>query len=306
MFLTLRKIFSLLFIFSTLATMAQQASINPSPYSIPFKLTSQNNIVVKAILNTKDTLSLMLHTAASDFTLTQEATAKITSLNFIRTDSIKSWGGNANTSRYSEHNTIAIAGHQWTGIKIWENKNSGPETDGKFGLDLFGKKAIEIDFDKQVIIIHEALPKKIKEYQKLKLTTQDEMIFIEATSLIGAKTYPNNFLIHSGYSGAILFDDQFASQTKIDSSLKIIGEKSLKDSYGNVLKTKKAILPCFSIAKILLKNVPVAFFQGAIGRQKMSIIGGDLLKRFNFIINAERNFIYLKPNRLKNTSYLNT
>lgn len=50
-------------------------------------------------------------------------------------------------------------------------------------------------------------------------------------------------------------------------------------------------------------NIPVGFFTGALGRQKMSIVGGDLLKRFNLIIDAERANIYLKENKLKYSEY---
>ncbi|RZL55661.1 MAG: hypothetical protein EOO93_19100 [Pedobacter sp.] len=70
-------------------------------------------------------------------------------------------------------------------------------------------------------------------------------------------------------------------------------------------KTKKAILPTFALGNINLNNVSVGFFEGAIGRQKMSIIGGDVLKRLNIIIDAKREFIYLKSNKLKNLAYSN-
>lgn len=42
---------------------------------------------------------------------------------------------------------------QWDDVSIWENKNSGQYTDGKFGTDLFANKVVEIDFDKQVIAV---------------------------------------------------------------------------------------------------------------------------------------------------------
>ncbi|WP_315815508.1 hypothetical protein [Paraflavitalea speifideaquila] len=110
---------------------------------------------------------------------------------------------------------------------------------------------------------------------------------------------------NSGYAGAVLLDDQFTNDHKISEKLTITSTKELKDSYGNVLKTRKAILPAFTIGKVKLSEVPVGFFEGAIGRQKMSIIGGDILKRFNWIIDAQRNYVYLKPSKLKNTSYSN-
>lgn len=85
----------------------------------------------------------------------------------------------------------------------------------------------------------------------------------------------------------------------------MVAEKQLKDSYGHVLKTKNAVFPAFIIGNQKLHNVPAGFFEGAIGRQKMSIVGGDILKRFNIIIDAKRECIYLKANKLKSGGYLN-
>lgn len=287
----------LLLTFFSLNTFAQEKT------TIPFQLTNYNNLSIKAVLNQKDTVQLMFHTAANAVTLTEEALQKTKSLKFDRIDSVKSWGGNDNTSKFSKSNTLQIGQLKWENVPIWENKNSGQYTDGKFGLDLFENKVIEIDFDKKVLIITVGLPSKIKQYEKLKLTFEDEMMFVEGNVSIGNNNYKNKFLIHSGYAGSVLFDDQFVAKNKIGEHLKITDEKQLKDSFGNILKTKKAILPIFTLGKVKLKNISIGFFEGAIGRQKISIIGGDLLKRFNMIIDAKREFVYLKPNKLIDLPY---
>ena len=283
--------------FFSLTTFAQEKT------TISFQLTEYNNIAIQAVLNQKDTVQLMFHTAANSVNLTEVALKKMTSLKFDRIDSVKSWGGNGNTSRFSKSNTLQIGTLKWENVPIWEDKNSGQHTDGKFGLNLFENKVIEIDFDKKVLIIYSSLPSKAKNFEKLKLTFENEMMFVACNVSIGANHYKNKFLIHSGYAGTILFDDQFVSINKLGEQLKEIGEKQLKDSFGNILKTKKAILPFFVIGNLKLDDVPVGFFEGALGRQKMSIIGGDVLKRFNIIIDAKREFIYLKSNQLKNSSY---
>jgi hypothetical protein len=270
---------------------------------IPFTLTAYNNISIRSILNEKDTINLMLHTAASDLALTEETTQRLHDLHFERADSVKSWGGAGNISRFSKSNVLQIGTLKWTDVPLWEDQNSGRMTDGKFGLNLFKDKFIEIDFDKKIIVLHNSLPSKAQTYAKLKLTAQGELLFIEADCTIGTTTLTNKFLIHSGYSGDILFDDKFVAENKIDTALKVVAEKSLKDAYGNVLKTKRAIMPGLVIGKEKFADVPVGFFQGAIGRQKMSIIGGDMLKRFNIIIDAKREYIYLIGNGLKGGEY---
>ncbi|MES2373789.1 MAG: hypothetical protein V4557_14510 [Bacteroidota bacterium] len=272
--------------------------------SIPFVLTEYNNLSVRAILNRKDTVQLMFHLAANDLTLTEESIQKLKTIHFTnKTDSIQSWGGSANSSRLSKNNSLQIAGLSWENVPIWENKNSGQHTDGKFGIDLFKNKVIEIDFDKMLIGIYTSLPRSSREYDKLALIVENDNLFVEAEMEIDKITYRNKFLIHSGYSGAVLFDDKFVSDNKLGNKLKITGEKSLKDSYGNILKTKKAILPILKIGNEQLADVPAGFFEGAVGRQKMSVMGGDILKRFHWIIDAKREYVYLKPGKFKTDSY---
>lgn len=270
--------------------------------TIPFYLTSHNNIVVQAVLNEIDTLNLMFHTAANSLTLIKDVTVKLSSLNLNKQDTIQSWGGE-HTSRYSDNNTLQIGALAWRQVTIWENENSGPMTDGKFGPNLFQDKVIEINYDKHIIIIHATLPKIDEGYEKLKLTCEDDFMFIEGISSIGGVEYKNRFLIHAGFGGTLLLDDQFVNKNKIGDQLAVITEKKLKDSYGNVIKTKKAILPFFIVGGVKLTDIPVGFFEGSIGRQKMSVIGGDFLKRFNIIIDAKRAYIYLKVNGLMNLPF---
>ena len=127
---------------------------------------------------------------------------------------------------------------------------------------------------------------------------ENGFLFIEGTISIGAKEYGNRFLIHSGYGGALLLDDEFVRANDIGVQLEIIEESELKDSYGNILKTKKAILPSFTLGNTTLLDLPVGFFEGSIGRQKMSVMGGAVLKQFNMFIDTKESCIYLKANGL--------
>jgi len=136
--------------------------------TIPFKLTSHNNIAIQAILNEVDTVSLMFHTAANDLSLTQEAVNELTKIEWNSEEDVTSWGGEG-TSRYSKSNSLKINKYQWDKIALWESRHSGPGTDGKFGPNLFEDKFIEIEFDSSFLIIHEDLPMKVEDYEKLAL-----------------------------------------------------------------------------------------------------------------------------------------
>jgi Aspartyl protease len=262
--------------------------------AIPFTLTDHNNIVVSVVLNGTDTLNLMLHTAARDVTLTEEAVRKSKSIKFTDTAKVKSWGGEAD-SRFSQGNQVQI-GELWrNNIDIWEDINSGKDTDGKFGLDFFQNRIVEIDFDQRRIALHDKLPRKVKKYERLKLENQDGQLLVQGSCLIEGKTYTNKFLLHSGYSGGILLDDAFAATAGVDGKIRITDESSLKDSFGNTIKVKKGILPVFILGSSRVSNTPAGFFAGAIGAQKMSIIGCEILKQFNLIFDIANNDLYIAP-----------
>ncbi|MEO0775544.1 MAG: hypothetical protein AAF146_03240 [Bacteroidota bacterium] len=268
--------------------------------SIPFVLTEHNNISVRALLNQVDTVNLMLHTAANSVTLIEAATQRLQSIQTNGVDTVNSWGGDQ-SSKYSTDNALQIGHQARDGLTIWENKNSGPGTDGKFGLNFFGDQIVEINFEERYLKVYSTLTEEQilnRGYEKFTLLEENDCFFIEAVSQVKGEPIRNKFLIHSGFGGAILFDDATANQFGFTKHLAIIAESELQDSYGNVLKTKKAILPQFSIANQQLTNVPIGFFEGSIGRQKMSVIGGEILKRFNIIFDTQHSSIFLRANEL--------
>ncbi len=280
---------------------AQEGNIDVKQI-IPFELTDHNNIAVEAVINKQDTLFLMFHTAASSVTLTTEAIKKISSIEWNAEGEVNSWGG-ASNARYSASNEMSIGALSYDSISIWETRNSGPGTDGKFGPNAFEDWVIEIDYESQQIILHKRLPDKTSGFTKSSLRSGDGFMFLSADSKISDSVYTNEFLIHSGYGGTILYDDAFVAKSKIGQYVEITDERELKDSYGNTVKTKKGKLPQFNLAGVRFEGLPVGFFEGAIGRQQMSVLGGDLLKRFDIIINAKRDTIYLRPNSLKELAF---
>ncbi|HMV86878.1 MAG TPA: hypothetical protein PLD20_18575 [Blastocatellia bacterium] len=282
-------------LFLTCSASQQVRRQGNSEFKIPFTLTAQNNIVVKTVLNHTDAFDLMLHTATADVRLTEDAVRKSKSIKFTDAAKVESWGGKSD-SRFSLGNHLQIGALQWDGIKIWEDKNSGVGTDGKFGLDLFQGRIVEIDFDNQRITVSDRLPSKAAKYQRLKLETTNGDLFVEANCLIDGTAYSNRFLIHSGYSGGLLLDDAFVTRTSIDGKIKITEESSLKDSFGNTIQVKKAVLPALALGNLQLQNVATGFFSGSIGRQKMSVLGGDVLKRFNLIFDIANNTLYILRN----------
>jgi len=266
---------------------------------IPFVLTEANNLSVPATIDRQHAVNLMFHTAVSSLSLTKEATTRLSGLKLDKTETVSSWGGKTK-ARYGENHSIQMGGRNWDAVTIGESDYSGPATDGKFGPNLFAGKIVAIDFDTNTIKLHDQLPKLDAGFQKLKLTVKDDLMFVEGALQIGDKQYKNQFLIHSGFGGTLLLDDAFVSTHQLTEKLPTLSETALKDSFGNVIKTKNVLVPAVSFGEARLEGVSVGLFDASLGRQKVSVLGGNLLKRFNIVVDIldiKDAHIYLKSNQ---------
>ena len=299
----MKKLLTYVFVFTFSASGQYLFGQKTLPDTIPFTLTPYSNISIRAVLNQTDTLDLMFHTAVNSVSLTKKAVEKISNIDMSGSHQVTSWGGSSE-ARHSSNNSVQIGNLSWGELTIWEDEHSGRLTDGKFGPNLFENKIIEIDYDKSLLIIHSSLPEMDEDYEKMAVVFKRSNMMIKADLEIGKVKYQNEFLIHSGFGGTALLDDEFVSINSIGEQLETISESELKDSFGNILKTKKVILPALNIGGSTLSDMPIGFFEGSIGRQKKSVLGGDILKRFNILIDLQQANIYFKPNGLFNAPFI--
>lgn len=136
----------------------------------------------------------------------------------------------------------------------------------------------------------------LKGYQSIPLFF-DGQFYITGNNIIGNEQKKLSFLLQSGYSGGILYSNEFSDGKGLDKKLKVTGEKTLKNSSGQSIITKQGVLTSLQLGDIVLKNVSAGFFEGNLKTQKVNYFGADLLRRFNWIFDAERKTVYIKPSK---------
>lgn len=177
--------------------------------------------------------------------------------------------------------------------------------DGRFGWNLFEGKTVEINYDKNCLIIHSKLPKQMKGYVKSELEFMESFVCINGAIKIGSNVYPGLFLMDTGSDQAIILDkDWTARQQFPHDSLKLIKSSTLKDPRGVSYETKIVEMPCIKLNGFELRNIPTYMLssRNPVGFE-VNYLGNDLLKRFNMILDFKNDVVYLKPNGLMKLEY---
>ncbi len=77
--------------------------------------------------------------------------------------------------------------------------------------------------------------------------------------------------------------------------LETFSQRDVKDAFGNMRKVR---LRSLVFDGIQFADIPIEIFDAALGRQKISVIGGGLIKQMNLVIDPAKHCLYLSPNRL--------
>lgn len=277
-----KKISLLCILFAGFSTITAQEKI-------PFRMTKHNNIIIKTLVNDKDSLDLMFQIAMEDASISPERQRKADHIIFDQND-------------ISKNNTVKIGKLTKKNVLFYNNELTGHEADGKIGTGLFAGKAFKIDYDHNEFLSYDQLP-DVKGYEAVPLLLQNGQLFIAGDNVIDGKQYEAYFLLQSGYSGGLLYSNQFSEEKDLEKKLKVMGEKTLRNSSGQSVTTKNGVLPFFKLGTFVLKDVSAGFFTGNLKTQMANYFGADVIRRFIWVIDADRKTAYIKPSQYFSAPY---
>lgn len=290
---TIMKQFSITaLIFFSLAASSQKPSLTSD--TIPFIINSQNTMYVKAIFNTSDTLNLNFDTGSSDLTLTN---------NTLQTK-LK-----AVPELYNTLYNLQI-GTEHFKTAVYDALLAGHDTDGRFGWDLFKGKVVEINYDKNIMVIHTKLPAyamKDKTYTRLNIRYFANVFLVESTLSQNGVKHTASFLFDSGYQRTAMLDNDLMKEGHFPADkMKVIKTVIMKGAQGNEIPVITANLEILKIGKYELQNVPVQQLTGhkPLKGTNIHILGNEVLKRFNTFLDFQNHVVYMKPNQLFHVEYI--
>ena len=271
--------------------------------TIPFILTKYNAIHIKSIINNRDTLNLHFDVGSFDFHFTRDAIVKKTKLLANQPEAIAG-KTKPNFNNLEKVFKIQLGNYVVDNPDMIPTQLTAHEMDGRFGWSIFEGKIVEIDYDKNLLIIHSKLPKKLMGYNKSNLKFIHSFVCVKSFLKINKNKYAGNFLFDTGSDQAMILDSTWAAKQHFPKDLKLIKLSSFRDPRGNKYENKIVETPRLSINNFTLTNIPATL----LGSKRpldfeMNYFGNGVLKRFNTILDFKKDCIYLKPNKLINAAY---
>jgi len=259
--------------------------------SIPF-IMRDNRIYVTGKINESENLLFQFDLGAGGIGMAfiNHKSVKRVKLTFDKTTMLGNSDG-VNQARLSSGNTLRIGNSEWKDVEIVETKNMNRYEDAIFGNGFFLGKYVEINYNRRMLVIHDTMPAIDKNYKKYAIRfNQSVCPEVEATFELEGMNYNGWFIFDTGMTGSGIVNNIFLTKHDIYkkfSKIMVLGKRAI----AKIPRIHFAD-HIFSDGLIVLERNSKAFN----GSYNGGVLGNQLLKKFNVILDNQEGFIYLKPN----------
>jgi len=271
--------------------------------TIPFVITEHDAIHVNAILDGKDTMNLHFDTGSFRFSLTQKAIMEKTEM-LSHQPNYMMGKGKPNFRDLSQVKSLKLGTMTFDNPPIRASRVTAYDMDGKFGWVLFNGKYLEINYSKNLLLVHSQKPADLKKYTKLPIEWVRTFICIDAALKIDSKKYKGTFLLDSGANQALIIDRDWAKSQNLPKDLEVLKSTTLRNPQGEEFEAKTVKCPSLFIKKNELTDVPATILAGANPTGfPINYFGNEVMKHYDTILDFQNDLIYLRPNRLTKTAF---
>lgn len=310
---TLFSIFIYLFFFPVYAQQGFHFEKEVNKISMPFKLI--NNLVFVPIKVNGIELNFLLDTGVSETILFSLEEKK--EVRFFNTEKILLKGlgnqiaveGLKSTNNILEFSDLKMTNHMLYIVLDPEfnlSSHIGIPVNGIIGYQFFRDNLVEINYRKKKIIVYKDNNKnrsKIeKKFAAIPITIEKHKPYLKSTVTLGNHEIPVKLLVDIGNSDAVwLFQDR---SEFIKVPIKNFDDFLGKGFSGDI-EGKRGRIEKFQMANFEFTNLVAAFPDTISIRNvtmvpdRMGSIGGEIMKRFDFVFDYQNQQLHLK----KNSSY---
>jgi hypothetical protein len=286
-----------------------QEIITPQPKAklltnFSFKQYSGGVMIVQALLNNiTDTFNFILDTGSGGISLDSTTCAQY-KLNPRASDTTITGMGSTRKVKFLYNQSLHLPGLTIDKLNFHINDYEvlssvyGEKIDGIIGYSFFSRYIVKINFDSTEIEVYK--PGEI-DYPRngTMLRPAFTTLPIQNLHIKDRRSIDFNFYFDTGAGLCFLISEAFAN----DSSILFKKRKPIvtqAEGMGGKLQMKLTVMKLIQIGKYKFRNVPTYLFQDDFNVTSYPFVGGllgnDLLRRFNLVINYPQREIHLLPN----------
>jgi hypothetical protein len=264
------------------------------PFEIPFTLGDDNVLRITGTINGSAPLTFMVDMGADTTVVYDSAFGKGLKVSYDGTIPNAGMGGVV-TRQTSSDNRLLVNGLLFEHEQVMHIGKQGRGVDGIIGYNLFEDRALEFDYDRSVLVVHPAAPTSLDGYANGEMEFRGTIPSIEATLGAGAKRVTDWFVFDTGYTGSVHLSRDFWENSGLAPAAEIIGKSSSEGVGPAAVRGVIVRLPALTVGGHTLKDVPTNVEAQGGGHQSTGMLGMEVLKRYNAVLDFQNNVAYLKP-----------
>jgi hypothetical protein len=273
--------------------------------SFNFRLYSGGVIMLRAKLdNYPDSLNFILDTGSGGISLDSSTVLRLGIPTVASDRTIRGIAG-LKKVRFANNHSLYFPGLTVDSLNFHINDYDilasvyGEQIDGIIGHSFFSRYIVKLDYDTSMISVY---TKGSMKYPKGGYLIKPTLSSIPITSnrLKEERTITTRYFFDTGAGLSLLLTEDFVGDSAVFSKKKKIFTTQAEGLGGKTFM-KLTTVKEFRIGPYRFRKVPTYIFEDEYNVTNYPYLGGlignDLLRRFNVIINYDRRDIYLMPNR---------
>ena len=275
------------------------------PAIIPFTVGKDHRIHIKGKVNKSEEIDFVFDTGANGNVITSSLVNKKVLME-LDGSAMNSGSDGLSLIKTSSSNLLEIGELKWDKTMFISINYQNPPFEGVIGWTAFEDKVIEINYDKKALIISDSTGKIGEGYSKYKMKMLRGLPYIEGTIFANGIGKTGWFEFDTGSDWSLSLSQKFAGENSLNDKMRKIATSFSQGSAGVKYEASVVMSSKIKLGDFEMYQIPISINKtDPKGVVHNDILGNLLLKRFNAIIDFKNKFIYLKPNNLMHTPYVN-
>lgn len=287
--------------------LCQQADFTPAKLltSFRFEQLTGGIVILHATLDQfPDTLNFILDTGSGGISL-DTLTAAYYKLAIKPSErTVKGIGGERQLSFY-KGGTLHFKGLDVNNLDFHLNDYQiltevyGLRVDGIIGYSFLRRYIVGLDFDTQTISVYSPGAYKY-EAKGTFLKPSFANIPVTRHEISDLKTYTSNFYFDTGAGMCVMFSEQFIKDSVFLNPKRKVVSTQVEGLVGKITM-KLSTMKRMNIGPYRFKRIPIHIYNDSVNvfsyPSLVGLLGCDLLRRFNIVLNYPARTIHLTPNK---------